>query len=220
MSCEVFELQRGILLTSGRTATQISLNNKGKLLTQIIQREKNGSSLRHQSASALVPALQLDLSAPSLCTAAPFHLVPDTLAWCPAAWAGLCPLSWAATVKRELTPYLYTSVSWDTEAPCWFHMRTPWTNHSRYSDGILELAKSEHLSRGLNLLFEEGVWGTSLVVQWLRLCTPNAGALGLIPGQGTRSHMLQLRLHFPQLNIPHAKYQRSCVSQPRPSTAK
>ena len=27
--------------------------------------------------------------------------------------------------------------------------------------------------------------GTSLVVQWLRLCAPNAGS---IPGQGTRSH--------------------------------
>ena len=40
MSCEVFELQRGILLTSGRTATQISLNNKGKLLTQIILKKK------------------------------------------------------------------------------------------------------------------------------------------------------------------------------------
>ena len=59
MSCDVFELQRGILLTSGRTATQISLNNKGKLLTQIIRRKKNGSSLRHQSASAVVPALLL-----------------------------------------------------------------------------------------------------------------------------------------------------------------
>ena len=34
--------------------------------------------------------------------------------------------------------------------------------------------------------------GTSLVVQWLRLHAPNAGGLGSIPGQGTRSHMLQL----------------------------
>ena len=32
-------------------------------------------------------------------------------------------------------------------------------------------------------------WGTSLVVQWLRLHAPNAGGLGSIPGQGTRSHM-------------------------------
>ena len=30
--------------------------------------------------------------------------------------------------------------------------------------------------------------GTSLV-KWLRLCAPNAGGLGSIPGQGTRSHM-------------------------------
>ena len=36
--------------------------------------------------------------------------------------------------------------------------------------------------------------GTSLVVQWLRLCAPNAGGLGLSPGQGTRSHMPQLRV--------------------------
>ena len=35
--------------------------------------------------------------------------------------------------------------------------------------------------------------GTSLVVQWLRLHAPNAGGTGLIPGQGTRSHMPQLR---------------------------
>ena len=37
------------------------------------------------------------------------------------------------------------------------------------------------------------VTGTSLVVQWLRLCAPNAGGLGTIPGQGTGSHMQQLR---------------------------
>ena len=33
----------------------------------------------------------------------------------------------------------------------------------------------------------------------LRLPTPNAGGLGSIPGQGTRSHMLQLRVGGPQL---------------------
>ena len=35
----------------------------------------------------------------------------------------------------------------------------------------------------------EGRTGTSLVVQWLRLQTPNAGGPGLIPGHGTRFHM-------------------------------
>ena len=31
------------------------------------------------------------------------------------------------------------------------------------------------------------------MVQWLRLCAPNAGGLGSSPGQGARSHMQQLR---------------------------
>jgi len=36
--------------------------------------------------------------------------------------------------------------------------------------------------------------GTSLVVQWLRLLAPNAVGLGSIPGQGTRSYMLQPKI--------------------------
>ena len=34
---------------------------------------------------------------------------------------------------------------------------------------------------------------TSLVVQWLRLCAHNTGGLGLIPGQGTRSHYATIK---------------------------
>ena len=34
-------------------------------------------------------------------------------------------------------------------------------------------------------IFKKSKIGTSLVVQWLRLHTPNARDLGLIPGQGT-----------------------------------
>ena len=45
--------------------------------------------------------------------------------------------------------------------------------------------------------------GTSLVVQWLRLCATNAGDQGSIPGQGTRSHILQLK-------IPSAKTKTQC----------
>ena len=64
---------------------------------------------------------------------------------------------------------------------------------------------------GIKEWFNIGKWGTSRVVQWLRLHTSNAGGLGLIPGQGTKSHMLQLRVcmpqqifHMPQLKIPRA----------------
>ena len=44
--------------------------------------------------------------------------------------------------------------------------------------------------------------GISLAVQWLRLHALNAGGLGLIPGQGTRYHMPQLRVCMPQLKMP------------------
>ena len=37
------------------------------------------------------------------------------------------------------------------------------------------------------------------MVQWLRLCAPNAGGLDSIPGQGTRSRRPQRRS-----KIPHA----------------
>ena len=46
--------------------------------------------------------------------------------------------------------------------------------------------------------------GISLVVQWLKLCALNAGGPGSIPGQGTRSHMSELRGCMPQLKISHA----------------
>ena len=36
--------------------------------------------------------------------------------------------------------------------------------------------------------------GTSLVVQWLRLCVPNVGGPGSTPGQGTGSHTPQLEV--------------------------
>ena len=51
----------------------------------------------------------------------------------------------------------------------------------------------------------QSILGTSLAVQCLRFRIPNAGGWGLIPGQGTRSHMLQLkrRSHMPQLKNPH-----------------
>ena len=47
--------------------------------------------------------------------------------------------------------------------------------------------------------------GTSLVVQRLRLCTPNMRGPGLISGWGTRSHMPKLKDSLmPQLKSLHA----------------
>jgi len=55
-----------------------------------------------------------------------------------------------------------------------------------------------------NGLSQENWTGTSMVVQWLRLGPPNVGSWGLIPGQGTRSRMPQLRACVTQLKILHA----------------
>ena len=78
------------------------------------------------------------------------------------------------------------------------------------------------ISPGLPLI--RSLVRTSLVVLWLRLQAPNAGGLGLIPGQRTRSHMLQLRIFTPQLKKKdpscHSKDQGSCMLQLRASIAK
>ena len=39
------------------------------------------------------------------------------------------------------------------------------------------------------------------MVQWLRFCSPSAGGPGSILGQGTRSHMLQVRIQRLRLRI-------------------
>ena len=68
---------------------------------------------------------------------------------------------------------------------------------------------SLHKSPWVNSL-KDHLWVTSLVVQGLRLHTPNAGVSGSIPGQGIRSCMLQLRACMPQLKVQHATAKTWC----------
>ena len=67
------------------------------------------------------------------------------------------------------------------------------------------------------------------MVQWLGLCAPNAGGLGLFPVQGTGSHMLQLKtLHattkkgilMPQLKKKKQKQKNPYMLQLKPGAAK
>ena len=59
---------------------------------------------------------------------------------------------------------------------------------------------SEEETFGPLTLKNKGI-GTSPVVQWLRLHTPNAWGLSSIPDQRTRSHMLQRRSCVLQLSV-------------------
>ena len=65
---------------------------------------------------------------------------------------------------------LWPSLIWLTSSYLLASLRPFWRNHS---------------------LMQQTLRGSSLAVQWLRLCTPNAGGPDSTPGQGTRSHMTQ-----------------------------
>ena len=52
--------------------------------------------------------------------------------------------------------------------------------------------------------------GTSLVVQWLKLQASSTGDPGLIPGQETRSYMMQLRVSMLRLKILHTTTETQC----------
>ena len=68
------------------------------------------------------------------------------------------------------------------QATCWL-----WSSHTT--------AMSPWISRaGLNILLKNSsTLRSSLVVQWLRLCTSTVGAMGLTPGRGTK--ILQAMRH-------------------------
>ena len=66
-------------------------------------------------------------------------------------------------------------------------------------------------AEGVNYKGAQG--GISLVVQWLRLWAPNAGDLDLTLGQGTRSHMWQLRVCLQQPTC-HNKGTRATIKDP------
>ena len=52
--------------------------------------------------------------------------------------------------------------------------------------------------------------------RWLRLCAPNARGVGLIPGQRTRSRMLQLKILHAATKILSSQIKNEC----KPNTDK
>ena len=79
---------------------------------------------------------------------------------------------------------------------------SPWGHKESDMTGRLNSNKKKTLEPVLDMKVK--VHRNFLMVQWLRLQAPNVGGPDSIPSQGTRSHMLQPRVHMPQLKIPHA----------------
>ena len=110
----------------------------------------------------------------------------------PAMWeTWVQSLGWEDPLRRERLP---TPVFWPRE----FHgLYSPWgrkesdTTERLFTFKLVFSASS--VSKSQKKRYKEPSLGTSLVVQWLRLCAPSVGNLDSIPGQGTRSHMSQLK---------------------------
>ena len=79
--------------------------------------------------------------------------------------------------------------------------KQPWKYNRTVDINLSIITKISSL--GEYLMISKNFLGTSLVAQWLRFHVPSAGSPGSIPGQGTRSHMPQLRVHTLQLKILH-----------------
>ena len=68
--------------------------------------------------------------------------------------------------------------------------RGDWVSAGTKSEGVTVQMFSSHCGFSLS---QRRSLGTFPGVQWIRLCVPSTGDLGLIPDQGTRSHTPQLR---------------------------
>ena len=112
----------------------------------------------------------------------------------------LHPLQWVEAEQfnhwtaREVPPSVPSDLlqSQHLWSPFWIFQ--PLCQHLALSAPLLN--RTYHfLTRSPISLFTVSVvyLGTSLVVQWLRLHTPDAGGLGSIPCRETISHMLQQR---------------------------
>ena len=72
--------------------------------------------------------------------------------------------------------------------------------HAKMIPGALFIKKPE-----LETIPQDENRGTFLVFQWLRHWAPNAGGPGSIPGQGTRSHMPQLKITYATTKTRHSQ---------------
>ena len=139
----------------------------------------------------------------------------------PHAWVGITgahlfgPLLAPVTSGGWVPDPLYQEVTWPLDHPCCW--QTPFFNqtwcldfifirmqHILMAENAKQTGKKKKKKTHYWFSSPKTSWGTSLVIQWLSLHTLSAGDLGLILGQGTRSHMLHLRVFMLQLKVPHA----------------
>ena len=112
--------------------------------------------------------------------------------------------------KYQLTQTRHAGGAAPALGPAGVHRPCCWPNYDRSAGlglpaaGVRGLFFMSGFKAFMFCSILKTTWGTSPVVQWLRLCVPKAGGVGSIPGQGTRFHRPQLRICQLWLKIPHA----------------
>ena len=131
-----------------------------------------------------------------------------------------CPLSMPTILLGFLLPWMCGISSWQQLVAIWCSCRRRWMHILFLCHLMVWLwchlfggcFSFKHYVPQLQLATREiEIWslfkvtmnsiqnqhsGTSLMVQWPRVCIANTGSQGMIPGQETRSHLPQLRVHM------------------------
>ena len=105
--------------------------------------------------------------------------------------------------------------------PCTFFLFNSWKNSKLSGRGernqkfwvltlVLCLQANQISFQGLHSIFSHEIPSAWDFPGDLVAKTTNAGGLGLILGQRTRSHMLQIRVCIPQLKIPRVAMKNQC----------
>ena len=113
-----------------------------------------------------------------------------SLSFSPSSWAGSGHQPWPRCHRTFPPSQWKQSQGWNQR--CGSFVRLSAFCPAQWAPGKRE--KEDDYGTKIKEHQKEKKWGTSLVVQWLRLHPPHAGDLGSIPGQGTRSQILQLKI--------------------------
>ena len=137
------------------------------------------------------------------------HRIPASGAEQP-PWVSYFSATWARHTVHPLKGYL--QIQWHGRSKL-YRNNTPGHN-ACITLTSLSLGENTLLDNlpGPNLRLKIPNDATSLVAQWLRLCASSAGGPGSIPGQGTKSHVQQLRAHVQQLKTPHVAMKIPCAA--------
>lgn len=103
-----------------------------------------------------------------------------------------CKLNFSKVIWLHPKKYLILPVGLDKNLLQW-----NWIRYIKVVNSLLliQLMLCSQMNVCIKLMIKKfgGVGGTSLVVQWVKLCAPKCRGLGSIPGRGARSHIPQLR---------------------------